>query len=222
MDIKALPLRYDAMAHVRIEEKYPQGALAAVAQRGKAGFDALCEIVQVLAKQAAAYAKITGNAEEQYEIPQSIATEIKLWQVPELKTSALDEITKGLASAEGHGLEEQHMLYNAAAHFDAQERFENGIFAEIGKPGVEGYLALCEVASMTMEQAELLRRAMGHDPSPIRTAEEIAVLMMPGQIWKIKQRVMETVIQGLAPEPPDEHEEIDEVLAEIEKKKETV
>ena len=55
------------------------------------------------------------------------------------------------------------LLYNARAHFSLGEKYPDGCAAAILQPGREGHGALLDVLTVLMEEAELCRRAMGHD-----------------------------------------------------------
>ena len=85
-------------------------------------------------------------------------------------------------------IKDLHLLYNAAAHFAAQEKYPDGLISAMSSTGKEGFDALCWAVVELSTQGELCRRAMGHDKAKLLTLEE------------------------------DENAEVDEVLAELEKK----
>ena len=67
-----------------------------------------------------------------------------------------------------------------------------------------------------MEEAELCRRAMGHDRRELPSREQMDALLTPLQEVKLKGRCIEAINRGL--EAEEEAGEVDEVLAQLEKK----
>lgn len=109
------------------------------------------------------------------------------------------------------------LLYNAAAHFAAAEKYPEGLFKELHKPNVESYDAAFWTFAECAKQAELWRRFMGERPKKILTEAEWRMAIKPAQIGKMVAKVLTAMSEGLA-EDKDEDEEIDEVLMELEKK----
>lgn len=110
------------------------------------------------------------------------------------------------------------LLYNAAAHFAACEKYPDGGLVEaIRKPDASSFDAVLWAWAESAKQAELYRRFMGEDPRRILTEEEWRMLIKPGQMAAVTNRVMEAIIEGMGAES-DKDQEIDEVLLELEKK----
>lgn len=109
------------------------------------------------------------------------------------------------------------LLYNADAHFAAAEKYPDGLFKELKKPGVESYDAAFWAFAECAKQAELWRRFMGEKPKKILTEQEWRMIIKPAQITTVTQKTIEAIMEGLA-EDKDEDEEVDEVLLELEKK----
>jgi hypothetical protein len=109
-----------------------------------------------------------------------------------------------------------HFVYNAAAHFAAMEKYPEGIVAELMKPGTAGLESLCWALEEMSVQGDLLRRDMGHDKGATLNAKKLLLRMMPRDINEARSIVMGGIAKGL--KQSTEAEEIDEVLAEIEKK----
>ena len=109
-----------------------------------------------------------------------------------------------------------HFVYNAAAHFAAMEKYPEGIVAELMKPGTAGLESLCWALEEMSVQGDLVRRDLGHDKSPTISAKRMQLRMMPRDINEARSIVMDGIVKGL--KQSAEAEEIDEVLAEIEKK----
>lgn len=108
------------------------------------------------------------------------------------------------------------LLYNAAAHFAAAEKYPEGLLAEMCKPGEEGLEALCWALSALSAQAELARRAQGYDKGEFQSPEDIRALLMPKDLIPARKAVLEAVSRGLGDGGEDE---VDEVLLELQKKK---
>lgn len=109
-------------------------------------------------------------------------------------------------------------LYNAAAHFAAEEKYPEGVINELRKKGAESFNALCWVLGETAKQAELMRRYMGETPEEVPTEEEFRLKLRPSQIHEASEIVLNTIVKGLRGDEEDEEEEIDEVLLEMQKK----
>lgn len=111
---------------------------------------------------------------------------------------------------------EYRLLYNAAAHFAAGERYPDGLLKEIYKPSSAGLEALCWALGELGRQAELYRRAMGYDPGEMPAETGILAQLMPRDILAARQAVLDAIARGLG--DPQEGE-VDEVLLELQKKK---
>lgn len=107
-------------------------------------------------------------------------------------------------------------VYNAAAHFAAMEKYPDGLWAELVKPGKAGFDALCWALAETSTQAELVRRDMGHDKREALDEDKLRIYLKPRQINEARTIVLNAMTKGL--NSGDEGEEVDEVMAEIQKK----
>lgn len=110
------------------------------------------------------------------------------------------------------------LLYNAEAHFAAFEKYPEGLMKQLQIKGPESYEAMLWAFAEAAKQAELYRRFMGEKPKRILTVEEWRMIIKPGQLSQAGEMVMQAIIEGLGP-GPEEDEEIDEVLQELEKKR---
>lgn len=111
---------------------------------------------------------------------------------------------------------EYRLLYNAAAHFAAAERYPDGLLNEMRKPGPAGLAALCWAVAELGQQAELARRAMGYDPGPLPAESEVMATLMPKDILSARKAVLDAMTRGLGDAGDSE---VDEVLLELQKKK---
>jgi len=110
-------------------------------------------------------------------------------------------------------------LYNAAAHFAAQDKYSDGLIAALAQKGRDGFTALCWALEELSTQAELERRYMGHDPRPVIKAKEAEVCMSVSDILVAREIVLNAISRGL--KSSDEPTEVDEILMETQKKTET-
>ena len=102
------------------------------------------------------------------------------------------------------------LLYNARAHFSLGEKYPDGCAAAVLQPGREGHDALLDVLTVLMEEAELCRRAMGHDRRELPSREQMDALLTPLQEVKLKGRCIEAINRGL---------EAEEETGEVKKKR---
>ena len=116
-------------------------------------------------------------------------------------------------------LKDLKLVYNAAAHFNAAEKYPDGLVKELQKPGEESFEALFWTLAEMVKQGELVRRYMGETPRQIPTAEQFKMILRPNQIAKVTAMVFEELARGLGTNNDDE--EIDLVLLEYEKKTNT-
>jgi hypothetical protein len=110
-------------------------------------------------------------------------------------------------------------VYNAAAHFAAMDRFPDGLWLELVKPGKAGHEALCWALAETSLQGELIRRDMGRDKRETLDENKLRLYLKPRQINEARTIVLNAMTKGLSND--DDNEEIDEVLLENQKKTET-
>lgn len=116
-------------------------------------------------------------------------------------------------------LKDLTLVYNAAAHFHAAEKYPDGLVEELKKPGIESFEALCWALGEMALQGELMRRHMGETPKEMPTAENFMLALRPNQLAKATTMVFEELARAMG--AGDEDEEIDLVLLEINKQKKT-
>lgn len=110
------------------------------------------------------------------------------------------------------------LIYNAAAHFAAQDKFpDGGLIKALIQPGTQGLDALCWALEEMSTQWELIRKEMGYEPKAPIKAETYKRLLRPADLPGAKAAVLEAIKKGTSPTENDD-EEVDEVLAEIQKK----
>lgn len=114
-------------------------------------------------------------------------------------------------------IESVKLLYNAAAHFAACEKYPDGLINEMKKQGTASFDAMFWAFTEAAKQAELYRRFMGETPRRILTEADWRTIIKPGQMSKAAGMVMDAIATGLS-SGDDEDQEIDEVLLELEKK----
>lgn len=121
-------------------------------------------------------------------------------------------------------------VYNAAAHFAAMEKYpdtedpdteekKGGLVNAVLQGGIAGFDALCWALEELSTQGELVRRNMGYDKQEPISAQTARVALKPYDVIAAKGLVMEAVAKGLRNDE-DENNEVDEVLAELQKKTE--
>lgn len=115
-------------------------------------------------------------------------------------------------------LSKYRYVYNAAAHFAAVEKYPDGLVPELMKPGVAGFDALCWALAEIAMQAELIRRDMGYDRQEPPSEAALRAQMTCRNINEARTIVMNAIVKGLG---KDGGGEVDEILAEIQKKTET-
>lgn len=112
-----------------------------------------------------------------------------------------------------------HLTYNAAAHFAAKEKYPGGLMQAMVEEGEQGLDALCWALEELSTQGELIRRNLGYDPKEPLQAKILKAILRPADLLSAKTQVLGAIHKGLSPSQEDE-EEIDEVLAELQKKTE--
>lgn len=113
-------------------------------------------------------------------------------------------------------LTQYQYVYNAAAHFAAMDKYPDGLWAEMIKPGKAGFDALCWALAETSMQGELIRRDMGYDRQEPLPEDKLRMYLKPRQVNEARTIVLNAMTKGL--NNADEGEEVDEVMAEIQKK----
>ena len=112
-----------------------------------------------------------------------------------------------------------HLAYTLNAMFDINERLrERELMEVLGGNGRESYPDFCAILRILAENGELCRRAQGYDVSPMLTEEDLAATnLTPKEYLDAKNQAIRAVLLGLGRELPQENEEIDLGLAELEK-----
>lgn len=80
--------------------------------------------------------------------------------------------------------------------------------------------AAVEVAALLAEQGELARRAFGHDPREIVSADTIKATLAPSEIYTLKAAITTAIELGFGREVKNE-DEVDLGLAELQAQKKT-
>ena len=112
---------------------------------------------------------------------------------------------------------DMHLLYNAAAHFKAQDRYPDGLIAGISQEGYAGFEATCWALAELGSQGELARRDMHYDRQEMPRMESLLVSLKVTELLEAKTAILDAVSRGLHAEG-GEDEEIDEIIAEQQKK----
>jgi len=112
-----------------------------------------------------------------------------------------------------------HYLYNADAHFKAQEKYPDGYFSVLLAGDKNSFDALTWFLAELSLQGELVRRYMGEDKGEYLTEERARHMLSIKQMPEALRIVVTAIKDGLEIEA-DENEEIDEVLMELQKKTE--
>lgn len=112
------------------------------------------------------------------------------------------------------------LVYNAAAHFAAQERYPQGLLTAINETSTASFHALCWAVEELAKQGELVHRAMGHEAAQMITQEEIATFISFSDVIQIKTEVLQAISNGLQQRTAKPNEEIDLGLIELQKKTE--
>ena len=110
-----------------------------------------------------------------------------------------------------------HYLYNADAHFKAQERFPDGYFSLLLQGDKDSFDTIAWFLAELSLQGELVRRYMGEDRGEYLTEEKARHLLTIKQMPEALKIVVNAIKDGLEIEA-DEDEEVDEVLMELQKK----
>lgn len=113
-------------------------------------------------------------------------------------------------------LKDLKLVYNAAAHFHAAEKYPDGLIEALKQPGIGALEALCWALAEMALQGELMRRYMGETPRETPTAEQFMVGLRPNQLARATEMVFQELVNGLGSR--NEDDEIDLVLQEIQKK----
>ena len=110
MDIKKIPLLYNAQAHFAGAARFPDGGLMhALSDGGMAGFEALCWAFAECATQAELVRRRAGHDKGTVWTAEDVALEMLPIQIADARGSLMDAISKGLTVPD-HGEEVDEVL----------------------------------------------------------------------------------------------------------------
>lgn len=110
-------------------------------------------------------------------------------------------------------------VYNAEAHFKGVDKYPDGIMEAMQQKGKAGFDALCWLLAEMSLQGELIRKDMGYEPGEVLTEKQIKTHLTIPELNEARGIALSAVVKGLRGDGKED-EEVDEVLAEIEKKTE--
>lgn len=109
------------------------------------------------------------------------------------------------------------LSFTAEALFTIYDKFGVGDILETThclEPTAEGWKNCCWMAALMAAQGELQRRRQGYDAEPMLSMEELRVGLMATESTDLRAAVRAALEQGFHRDvpPPDEDEEVNEVL----------
>ena len=112
-----------------------------------------------------------------------------------------------------------HLAYTVNAMFDINDILgEKDLFDVLGRNDRENFTSFCEILSVLAENGGQCRHEAGYSKESMVTVKELKSKMLPGDYLTAKSAALQAITMGLKREVIDEDEEIDEGLAELEKK----
>ena len=112
-----------------------------------------------------------------------------------------------------------HLAYTVNAMFDINDIVgEKDLFEILGKNDRENFAPFCKVIAVLAENGAQCRKEAGYPGGETVSANTLKAKMMPGDYLAAKSAALQAITIGLKREVIDEDEEIDEGLAELEKK----
>ena len=121
---------------------------------------------------------------------------------------------------EGHTY---HLLLNAAALFDLYDKFgdKGYLLDHIDGTGRKSFDATAWILVKLAQQGELLRRYQGDDPGPMLTYDAVIRTMSPRDMIQARDAIRRAYAAGFGRDvPPEDEEEEDLGLLELQKKTE--
>lgn len=117
---------------------------------------------------------------------------------------------------------EYHLIYNGEAKFEIEELTDGDeLFMRLSPTDREGFELLLRAVEIMSQQAEACRRYENLDIGPAFSSAEQAKLVLPADLPRLHAAAVNAILKGLGAEVGGEDEEIDEGLAELNKKKES-
>ena len=112
------------------------------------------------------------------------------------------------------------LILNGAALFDAYDLFgdKGDLLERVGGTSRESFDNTVWLLVKLAQQGEAVRRLQGEEPRPMLTAEQAARLMSPVDVVRARAAIRAAFAIGFEREAPDEEQEIDMGLAELQKK----
>lgn len=118
---------------------------------------------------------------------------------------------------------EYNLIYNGYAMFALMEFYAGSINDALNANTIDSYDFVSHAVAVMSEQGELARRYLGYDKRYFISYDQIkeySVMWSPLDAIRIKTAVIQAITRGYEREVnPDENKEIDEGLAELNKKK---
>lgn len=112
-----------------------------------------------------------------------------------------------------------HLAYTVNAMFDINDIIgEKDMFEILGENDRKNFQAFCEIIAVLAENGEQCRRQAGYPKGETVSANELKVKMIPRDYMDAKSAALQAIMIGLKRGVIDQDEEIDEGLAELEKK----
>ena len=112
-----------------------------------------------------------------------------------------------------------NLAYTVNAMFEINDIIgEKDLFEILGKNDRENFAPFCEVVAALAESGAQCRKEAGYSVGETVSAAVLRAKMMPGDYLAAKSAALQAIMLGLKREVIDEDEEIDEGLAELEKK----
>ena len=113
-----------------------------------------------------------------------------------------------------------HLILNGAALFDAYDEFgtKGDLLDLVTGTSRESFDHTCWMLVKLAQQGEAVRRFQGEEPSPMLTPMQAQRMLTPVDVVRARAAIRAAVAIGFEREAPDEEEEIDLGLAELQKK----
>lgn len=107
-------------------------------------------------------------------------------------------------------------VFNAAAYFNAIEKYPDGFIEPVISGGRDSFDAICWFLQELSTQGERIRRHYGMDKHEVLLEETARMLLKPTELTEARDIIVDAVVKGMS--VGDDDEEVDEVLLELQKK----